>query len=62
MVRCDETSHTMREAKGKIGEKIVVSGNYCCDNCGHYQYFERGDEFEDCNSCGESDITWELES
>ena len=50
-----------RDIKGKIGEKVKVSGNYVCDNCGHYQYFEVPDEFEDCQSCYEPDITWELE-
>lgn len=47
--------------KGKIGEKVEVSGNYVCDNCGHYQYFEKGDDFEDCQSCFETEIGWELD-
>jgi hypothetical protein len=45
----------------KIGEIVRESGSYVCDNCGHYQYFEKGDEFEDCHSCYEPDITWEEE-
>lgn len=51
-----------KEEKGKIGEEVQVTGNYVCDNCGHYQYFELGDEFEDCQSCYEPEIIWELES
>ena len=47
--------------KTKIGEKVQDTGQYVCDNCGHYQYFEKGDEFEDCHSCYEPDITWEEE-
>ena len=47
---------------GKIGEKVKESGNYVCDNCGNYQYFEKPDEFEECRSCYEPDIVWELES
>ncbi len=50
-----------KEVKGKIGEKVEESGNYVCDNCGHYQYFEKGDEFEECTNCGESEMLWELE-
>ena len=50
-----------KEKKGKIGEPVKESGSYVCDNCGHYQFFERGDEFEDCTSCGEEDIHWEEE-
>jgi hypothetical protein len=50
-----------KEGKGKIGEKVEFSGNYVCDNCGHFQYFEKMDEFEDCTSCYETEITWELE-
>lgn len=46
---------------GKIGDTVVESGNYICQNCGHYQYFEANDNFEDCQSCYEPDITWELE-
>jgi hypothetical protein len=46
---------------GKIGDKVVESGNYICMNCGHYQYFDANDEFEDCTTCGEPDIVWELE-
>ena len=46
---------------GKIGDKVVESGNYICMNCGHYQYFDVNDDFEDCTSCGEPDIVWELE-
>jgi rubrerythrin len=46
---------------GKIGDKVVESGNYICLNCGHYQYFDANDEFEDCTTCGEPDIVWELE-
>lgn len=47
--------------KGRIGDTVEVSGNYVCDNCGHYQYFEKSDLFEDCTSCGEEEIWWELE-
>ena len=46
---------------GKVGDKVVESGNYICLNCGHYQFFEIHDDFEDCTSCGEPDIVWELE-
>ena len=51
-----------KEESGKIGQRVDESGNYVCDNCGHYQYFEKGDEFEDCHSCYEPDITWEEEA
>jgi Zinc-ribbon containing domain len=51
-----------KQEKGKIGEIVQISGNYVCDNCGHYQAFDKGDEFEDCESCYEPEITWELES
>lgn len=47
--------------RGKIGGRVEESGSYVCDNCGHYQYFEKGEEFEDCQTCNETDITWELE-
>ena len=50
-----------KEVKGKIGQKVEESGNYICDNCGHYQYFEKYDDFEDCQSCFETEITWELD-
>lgn len=46
------------EPSGKIGEIVKESGNYVCENCGHYQYFDKGDEFEDCHSCYEPDTTW----
>lgn len=46
---------------GHPGEKVEKSGNYICGNCGHYQYFFQGDEFEACHLCGEEDIEWELE-
>jgi hypothetical protein len=52
----------MSEGQGsKIGQKVQDTAQYICDNCGHYQYFEKGDEFEDCHSCYEPDITWEEE-
>jgi hypothetical protein len=47
--------------RGKVGDTVPEGGNYVCDNCGHYQYFERGDEFLDCQVCNEADIVWELE-
>lgn len=50
-----------KEVKGKIGEKVEETGNYICDNCGHYQTFDRFDEFTECQSCYEPEITWELE-
>ena len=50
-----------KEVRGKIGDSVQESGSYVCDNCGHYQYFDKGDQFEDCQTCNESDITWELE-
>lgn len=50
-----------KDVRGKIGDSVQESGSYVCDNCGHYQYFEKGDQFEDCQTCNESDITWELE-
>ena len=50
-----------KDKKAKIGEAVKESGSYVCDNCGHYQFFEKGDEFEDCTSCGEEDIRWEEE-
>jgi len=51
-----------KEKKGKIGETVEISGNYICEGCGHYQFFEMGDEFEDCQSCYEPEIVWELET
>ena len=50
-----------KDNKTNIGEKVRETGHYVCDNCGHYQYFEKGDEFEECHSCYEPDITWEEE-
>ncbi len=47
--------------KGRIGGRVEESGSYVCDNCGHYQFFDKGEEFEDCQTCNEADITWELE-
>ncbi len=47
--------------QGHIGDPVHETGNYICDNCGHYQVFEEHDEFTDCTSCWEPDITWELE-
>jgi hypothetical protein len=49
------------DQRTKVGQKVRDTANYICDNCGHYQYFEKGDEFEDCRSCYEPDITWEEE-
>jgi len=51
-----------KEVKGKIGEQVKATGIYVCDNCGHYQVFEKHDEFEECTSCYEPDITWEPEA
>jgi len=56
-----ETFLMQEEKKGKIGDVIEASGNYICQGCGHFQFFEIGDEFEDCQSCYEPDIVWELE-
>jgi hypothetical protein len=50
-----------KAVQGKIGDPVRESGNYICDNCGHYQVFEEHDDFTDCTSCWEPDITWELE-
>lgn len=50
-----------KEVKAKIGDTVEETGNYICDNCGHYQIFDKGDEFEECSSCYEPDITWEME-
>jgi hypothetical protein len=50
-----------KTVQGKIGDTVRETGNYICDNCGHYQVFEEHDEFTDCTSCWEPDITWELE-
>jgi hypothetical protein len=47
--------------RGKVGDTVPEGGSYVCDNCGHYQYFEKGDEFLDCQVCNEADIVWELE-
>jgi hypothetical protein len=51
-----------QEVKGKVGEEVKATGVYVCDNCGHYQVFEKHDEFEDCQACYEPDITWEPEA
>ena len=60
-MRPKEFHFMAKQLKARIGEIVEDSGNYVCDNCGHYQYFEKTDEFEDCQSCWEPDITWEVE-
>jgi hypothetical protein len=61
MVRFTRGVDMSKEVKAKIGDTVEETGNYICDNCGHYQVFDKGDEFEECQSCYEPDITWELE-
>ncbi len=47
---------------GTVGETCKQAGDYICGNCGHYKYYDEGDEFEACPMCGEEDIEWELET
>ena len=51
----------MAQNLGHVGDKVEKEGNYICSNCGNYQYFGLGDEFEACYMCGEEDIEWEFE-
>jgi len=50
-----------KDKTGKVGDLVLETGSYVCDNCGHYQFFEKREQFEDCTSCGEEDIHWEEE-
>lgn len=42
----------------KTGEKCKSAGYYRCSECDSLQYFEEGDEFDTCLSCGEEDMVW----
>lgn len=47
----------------RIGDLVPEGGFYVCTNCGNRQYFEKDDEFTDCDSClgGDELVQWILE-
>lgn len=45
----------------EVGKKCKYPGYYRCSECESLQYFDEGDEFDYCQTCGEEDIVWIME-
>ena len=52
----------MIEKKGMdVGTKCRYAGYYRCSECEALQFYDEGDEFDYCLTCGEEECQWVME-